>query len=100
MQHDLPTAADATRRLSLKNVTVGEARERLIEFVTAHWERSLTTLAKKLMGQGFSQEETLELCEGFRPRFDESLTSAIAQFDANADEFIAMCAVKEGQADG
>jgi hypothetical protein len=96
-QPDLPTAAD---KLSLQNTTVGEAREHVINFLTEHWKQSLITLAAKLTAQGFSQEETLELCESFRPRFDESLTNAIAVFDANADEFIATCADKEGRADG
>lgn len=88
-QPDLPTAADAMRKLSLQNVTMGEARERLIVFLTDHWQQSLITLAEKLVGQGFTQKETLELCESFRPMFEKNLTEAILQFDQNADEFIA-----------
>lgn len=89
---DLPTAADAARKLSLKNVTIGEAREKLVQFLTNHWQQSLITLAEKLMGQGFSQKETLELCESFRPMFEKNLTDALLQFEQNADEFIALCA--------
>jgi len=94
MQHDLPTPSDVERKLSLKNVTFGEAREKLVQFLTAQWAENLETLAKKLMGQGFSKEETLELCESYRPRFEEDLTAALRQFDQEADTFIAECAAK------
>ena len=92
MQHDLPTAADAARRLSLKNVTVSEAREKVIQFLTEHWKQSLIALAQKLIQQqGFSDEEATELCLSFRPMFEQNLTQALAQFDRDADSFIAGC---------
>lgn len=89
MQPDLPTQADVTRRLSLQNTSVGEAREKLIQFLTEHWLSSLTELAEKLTQQGFPSGEVLQLCESYRPRFEESLTEALTQFDRNADSFIA-----------
>ena len=62
MQPDLPMTNDVARRLSLKNVTVGEAREKMIEFLTARWQQSLITLAQKLIQeQRFSEHEALEL---------------------------------------
>ena len=91
MQHDLPTPADAAWKLSLQNVTMGDARERLIQFLTDHWFQSLSTLAEKLKGQGFGPVETSELCETFRPMFEENLTKAISEFDHNANDFVAQC---------
>jgi hypothetical protein len=95
MQHDLSKPSDAARRLSLKNVTIGEAREHLIGFISQHWERSLTTLAQKLRDQGFSQAETLDLAESFRPMFEKNLKEVVQQFDANADAFFAQCRAGE-----
>ena len=92
MQPDLPTPGDVARRLSLKNVTVGEAREEMINFLTAHWQDSLIALAQKLIQeQGFTEEETLDLCESFRPMFEQNLAQALAQFDRDSDSFIAGC---------
>jgi len=86
MKNDQRKAANANGKL-----TVGDAREQTIKFLTEHWEQSLVTLAHKLMGQGFSQEETLELCESFRPMFEKNMADALLQFDRDADEFIALC---------
>lgn len=92
MQPDLPTPGDIARRLSLKNVTVGEAREEMIKFLTAHWQDSLIALAQKLIQeQGFTEEETLDLCASFRPMFEKNMTNALTQFDRDADSFIAAC---------
>ena len=87
----LPVEPQPRRTLSLNNVTVGEARQKMIEHLTAHWRQSLTTLAQKLTAQGFCQAETLELCESFQPQFEENMRAALKQFDDNADEFITQC---------
>lgn len=84
MRTDLPTAANANQKL-----TIGDAREKLIQIVTSHWTSSLIELAQKLQMQGFSQDETLELCENMRPMFEQNLTQALRQFDAEADKVIA-----------
>jgi len=96
---DLPTRTDFARKLNLKDVTVNEAREKLVLFLTAHWQRNLITLAQKLTEQGFSQQETLELCESFRPMFDENMTAFLTRFDEEAEGFAALC-TGGGQADG
>ena len=92
MQPDLPTSRDVARRITLKNVTIGEAKERTIQLLTDHWLQSLLTLAQELKAQGFSDEETLELCENMKPKFEENITQALRQFDDDADKFIAQCA--------
>ena len=86
MQADLPTEADKARKL-----TIGDAREQMIQTLTDHWQASLVTLARKLTEQGFSELETLDLCESYRPMFEQNMTQALRQFDENADQFIAQC---------
>jgi hypothetical protein len=95
MQPDLPTPTDVSRRLKLKNVTIGEARERTIQLLTDHWLQSLLKLAQTLKAQGFSDEETLALCETMKPMFEKNLTEALLQFDQDADTFIEQCSASE-----
>jgi endo-alpha-1,4-polygalactosaminidase (GH114 family) len=77
--------------LHLEDVSVPEAREALIRYVTDRWQTSLIALAHKLTQQGFAQGEILDLCDGYRPMFEENLTKALEQFDENAATFKAAC---------
>lgn len=92
---DIPTPADVAAQLArnlgkqgfhLSGPTKAEARERMIVFMTANWERHLIALGMRLLEQGFSQDEVLQLAENTRPKFEESMVDALLQFDRDWEE--------------